>query len=295
MTTHGAHSSLATASVPPRERNWIRGLVLTSAIVLAILVGVTASGRLVDARAIPAGCVSLATSRADAITTLACVWVALTLLGLGVGRLVNAVVGAFVFGAGLTALTLRSASISGAIFDHASLRAIGMETLIWAVPLTLTLVVIFRLSGPLPDIAPRFGGEAGRRWWREYFDLDAIRSGFVGVLLPLMAWVLVRNMLKGQAFGGACAGGVAVGIAYRLVAPQVTPLFAFIAPVVLMGVYQVYGASRLSVDPTLLFAAGSLPPELRLLPLDTVAGAVTGVAIGLGWARSFRRSDTIAS
>ncbi len=211
---------------------------------------------------------------------------------MGVGRLVNAVVGIFVVGAGFTALALRSSAVTGPVFEGASMAAIGVETLIWSLPITITLIAVFLFSGPLPDITKRFPGDP---WWREYFDLDALRAGLVGALLPLIVWLVVRNMLKGQAFGGACLGGVAAGIAYRLIAPQVTPLFAFAAPIVLMGGYQVAVAIRGPIDLSSLFAASAITPELRLMPLDTVAGALTGVAIGLGWARSFRRSDTITS
>lgn len=292
MNTHSAHSDSTPASVAPLERNWIRGLVLTSALVVAVWVGLNASLRLVDVRAVAAGCVTLATSKSDALITLAAVWIVLTILGMGVGRLVNAVVGVFVVGAGFAALALRSSAITGPVFDNGSLVAIGAETVIWALPMTITLIAIFRFSGSLPDIAARFPDEP---WWREYFDLDAIRAGLVGALLPLVVWLVVRNMLKGQAFGGACIGGITVGIAYRLIAPQVTPLFAFIAPIVLMGAYQIVVATRLTVGLSTLFAASALAPELRVMPMDTVAGALTGVAIGLGWARSFRRSDTITS
>lgn len=292
MNMHSAHSHSTHANSAPLEQNWIRGVVLTSALVVAIWVGLTASSRIVDLSAVPAGCVTLATSKSDAVVTLAAVWIVLTLLGMGVGRLVNAVVGVFVVGAGFAAFALRSSTVTGPIFENSSLVAVGAETLIWAVPATITLIAVFRFSGPLPDIAPRFAGEP---WWREYFDLDALRAGLVGALLPLVAWLVVRNMLKGQAIGGACLGGVTVGIAYRLLAPQVTPLFAFVAPIVLMGLYEIAVASRLTVDLSTLFAAGALAPELRLMPMDTVAGALTGVAIGIGWARSFRRSDTITT
>ncbi len=290
--SHSMHGHAMNASVAPLERNWIRGLVLTCALAIAVWVGLAASSHFVDPRAVPAGCVTLATSKTDAVVTLAIVWTLLTLLGMGVGRLVNAVVGTFVVGAGCAALALRSSGVDGAIFDQASMTALGAETLMWAVPVTITLVAIFRFSGSLPDIAPRFTSEP---WWKEYFDLDAIRAGLVGALLPIVAWLVVRNMLKGQAFGGACLGGITVGIAYRLIAPQITPLFAFVAPLILMGLYQMFVASRVTADLSMLFAAGALAPELRVMPADSVAGSLTGVAIGLGWARSFRRSDTITT
>lgn len=274
------------------ERTWLRGLVLTVTIVGALWLGTTASNRMLDSCGEPAGCVALATSKTSAIMTFGALMVLLTILAMIAGRLVNAVVGVFVLGSGLAGVTLKGASISGAIFAGASLTSLASETLIWSVPAALAVVMIFRFSGSPPDIAPRYPGES---MWREYFDVDALRSGFVGVLLPLIAWIVVRNMLKGQAFGGACLGGVAVGIAYRMMAPRIQPVFAFIAPILLAGIYQLVVSSRITGDLGAMFAADSISPELRLLPMDVVAGSLTGVAIGIGWARSFRRSDTITS
>lgn len=224
--------------------------------------------------------------------TFGALMVLLTILAMIAGRLVNAVVGVFVLGSGLAGVALKGASISGAIFAGASLTSLASETLIWTIPSALAVVMIFRFSGSPPDITPRYPGES---MWREYFDADALRAGVVGILLPLIAWIVVRNMLKGQAFGGACLGGVAVGIAYRLFAPRIQPVFAFIAPILLTGAYQLVVSSRMPGNLGALFAADSISPELRLLPMDIVAGSLTGVAIGIGWARSFRRSDTITS
>jgi hypothetical protein len=164
--------------------------------------------------------------------------------------------------------------------------------MVWVVPSAISVVLIFRFSGSPPDIAQRFPGES---MWKEYFDSDALRGAITGVLLPLIAWLVIRTMSKGQAFGGACIGGIAVGIAFRLFAPNVQPILAFISPILLSGGYQLFVASRMAGDIGTLFAINALPPELRMMPLDVVAGSLTGVAIGIGWARSFRRSDTITS
>jgi len=62
-----------------------------------------------------------------------------------------------------------------------------------------------------------------------------------------------------------------------------------------MGGYQWFVANRITLSSETLLALGALPPELRVMPLDVVAGALAGVALGIGWARSFRKTDTIAS
>ncbi len=274
------------------EKPWIRGLVLTITIVIAVCVGMATSRRMMDAGGEPAGCMTLATSKFSALATFFVAMALLTGLAMGAGRLVNAIVGVFVLGAGLAAISLTSASISGAIFVGASLPSLALETAIWTIPTGLAVILIFWFSGSPPDIALRYPGES---LWREYFDLDALRAGIVGVLVPLIAWIVIRNMLKGQAFGGACLGAVAVGIGVRLMAPRVQPVIAFISPILLTGAYQYFASSRMNGDTAVLFASNEISPELRMMPLDVVAGSLTGVAIGIGWARSFRRSDTMTS
>lgn len=292
MNTSSQTSTSSDSSADSAERGWIRGLVLTITIVGALWLGSMASNRMIDVCGEPAGCVTLATSKSTAILTLGAVMILLTILAMIAGRLVNAVVGVFVLGAGFAGLTLRSASIAGAIFGDASLTSLATETMIWTVPSAISVVLIFRFSGSPPDIALRFPGES---MWKEYFDIDALRGAITGVLLPVVAWLVIRTMFKGQAFGGACLGGIAVGIAFRLFAPTVQPILAFIAPIFLTGAYQLFVASRMTGEIGTLFALNTLPLELRMMPLDVVAGSLTGVAIGIGWARSFRRSDTITS
>ncbi|MSQ90660.1 MAG: hypothetical protein EXS01_04595 [Phycisphaerales bacterium] len=274
------------------ERTWLRGVVLSITLAAAVLLGVLASQHFLDARGEPAGCFTLAVSKSSALVGLFALLILLTILGMVAGRLVNAVVGVFVLGAGLTALTLRSSSVTGAFFDGASFTALSIEPIIWVIPIAGAVLAIFRFAGAPPDIAPRYPGGS---WREEFCDGEAIRAGLVALLVPLVVWLVVRNMLKGQALGGMCVGAIAVGIAYRLMAPRVQPLFAFIAPILVMGVYQLIVASRSPGDLGVAFATNSIPPELRVMPMDVVAGSLIGVAIGIGWARSFRRSDTIQS
>ncbi|MSR44089.1 MAG: hypothetical protein EXS15_01855 [Phycisphaerales bacterium] len=289
MTTSVATSHSTQQAARMMERPWIRGVVLTVTIGTAMWLGVSASQQFLDARAEPAGCVTLATSTSAAVVTMCILMVLLTALGMIAGKLVNAVVGVFVLGTGLAALSLRSAAVSGAFFEDASFVSIAVESMIWSIPTAIAVVTIFRFAGSPPDIETRRPGES---WWLEYFDPEALRAGLVAIVVPIVVWCVVRNMLKGQAFGGACLGGVVVGIAYRMMAPRVQPIVAFVAPILAIGLSQFVTAMRLSGDLGVAFAANALPPQMRLMPMDVVAGSLTGVAIGIGWARSFAKSDT---
>ncbi len=288
--THDREAESTSHDQP--EKPWLRGIVLSITIIIAVCIGLFTAARVPDVLGEPAGCITLAASKGSAFFAYFAVIVLLLLLAMGAGRLVNAVVGVFVLGCGLAALSMVSGSISSMAFVGASLSSMAVETLLWSIPSAVAVILVFRAAGSPPDIAQRFPGES---MFREFFDAEAIRAGVVGVLLPLILWLVDRNMLKGQAMGAACVGGIAVGVAYRMVAPRVQPVFAFIAPILITGAVQAFVASRGSTDVGTLFASNELSPGLRALPLDVVSGSLTGVAIGIGWARSFRRSDTITS
>lgn len=274
------------------DRAVARGTFLAGGLIAATVIGFLAPALTRDGLGIPATTVALSQSPVATIAVLLGTFASLTVLSAMVGRSINAVVGLFVLGWGLMVLSMAGGNASDAVFVGASLRAIGIETLLWGGVTAIAVVAVFRWSGPLLDIPPR---EANGSFIREYFDLEALRGGIAGVLLPVVAWFVVRTMMKGQAIGGAFLGGIAVGFCFRLLARAVQPVVAFIAPIVITGASQVMTASELSAQIDAQFANGSLSPLARMMPLDITAGTLIGVAIGIGWARSFKRSDTMPS
>jgi len=289
------HASASHPHAGPRadgDRVFARGLVLAVGLLAATAIGFTAPSLTRDGLGIPATTVGLSQSPLATAGVMLATFAALTVLAAVVGRSINAVVGLFVLGWGLMVFSMAGGSASDVVFLNSSLRLIGMETLLWGVVTAVAAVIVFRWSGALLDIPPR---DPEASLWREYFDVEALRGGVAGLLLPLTAWFVVRTMMKGQAIGGAFLGGVAVGLVFRLVAGAVQPVLAFITPILLTGVAQIITASEVRAQIDAQFAVGSLSPLARMMPLDIVSGALIGVAIGIGWARSFKRSDTMTS
>lgn len=289
------HPNASLPHTDPRaggERAAARGVVLAGGLLAATVIGFAAPSLTRDGLGIPATTVVLSQSPAATAALMLGTFAALTVIAAVVGRSINAVVGLFVLGWGLMVFSMAGGNGSDAIFLGASMRGIGVETLLWGVVTAVAVVLVFRWSGALLDIPPR---DPNAPFWREYFDLDALRGGVAGLLLPVTAWFVVRNMMKGQAIGGAFLGGIAVGLVFRLAASAVQPVLAFIAPILLTGVLQIITAGEVRAQLDAQFAAGSLSPLARMMPLDIVSGALIGVAIGVGWARSFKRSDTMPS
>jgi hypothetical protein len=258
-----------------------RFLVLGVALVGAVMGGLWLALLDSDPRGVPPAALIAAASRTQTLVSMAVLLVGATALGCLVGRLVNAVVGLFVLGAAIGVYSMRTAPLSGLVFDGVPMSAIGIETCVWAVVITACSIAVFAVSGPLPDV-PR---ERRTSIWRELSHGDALRALAPAVLAIPVIWVVARSGMKGQAVGAAVLAGMACGAGSRMAAPQVQPILIFGAPLLALGIAQFASGARLGAAPDALLASGGLSPLLHVLPVDAAGGIVMGVSLGLGWAR----------
>jgi hypothetical protein len=258
-----------------------RFTVLGVALVGAVMGGLWLALLDADPRGVPPAALVAAASRTQTMVSMAVMLVGATALGCLVGRLVNAVVGLFVVGAAITVYAMRTGPLSGLVFDGVPLASIGIETCMWAAVMSACAVVVFAVSGPLPDV-PR---AQPTPIWREIVRGDALRALAPAVLAIPVIWVVARSDTKGQAIGAAVLAGLACGAGSRMAAPLVQPILIFGAPLLALGIAQVASGARLAAAPDALLAAGALSPLLHVLPVDAAGGMAVGVAMGLGWAR----------
>jgi hypothetical protein len=205
------------------------------------------------------------------------------LVAAAVGRLTNAAVGLFVLGCGLMVPALRSGTIRELALGGGSLTAAAVETLVWALIVGVGAVVVFAAAGPLPDMDPT--DDDGRP------VRIGSRDGWLGALAGLavlpVVWVVCQSPMKGQAFMAVVVGAMVAGMMARLVKPHAVPVLLFASPCVFGAVGQIIAAGSLTPPladdyVTLAIAAWNKP-----MPLDYGAGALLGVSMGLGWAKTF--------
>ena len=258
-----------------------RFTVLGVALVGAVIGGLWLALLDADPRGVPPAALIASASRVSTAVSMGVLLVGATALGCLVGRLVNAVVGLFVLGATISVYAMRTGPLSGLVFDGVTMPAIGIETCAWALVMSACAIVVFRMSGPLPDV-PR---EEGVSLWRELAHGDALRALAPAVLAIPVIWVVARSGTKGQAIGAAVVAGMVCGAGSRMAAPKVQPILIFGAPLLALGLAQVASGARLAAAPDALLATGALSPLLHVLPVDAAGGIAVGVAMGLGWAR----------
>ena len=256
-----------------------------------------------------------------------------------VGRIVNAAVGLFVLGCGLAIVSGRSGTIIDAAFGGDTLLPIALQTLGWAAAVLVMSSVVFRVSGPLPDMPAlnemsgmaavshyraRFGRGAvpfaliavvmkwvlsktegddpssggGRRvgtsfFW-EVFNADAFRGLAAGLFALLIMWALCRTELKGQAIGSAVCGGVLTGMFGRWFGGRSQPILLMAAPVLAVGIAQLWTALTFQGALDLAVAQRTLPGWSVAMPIDIAAGAMLGVPIGLGWTKPTEDEDILS-
>ena len=261
-----------------------RYIALIGGIAACMLLMMGAAGGLVSLQGLPGPTIGLSISPFSAAIG---VMVALVLafgVSLIVGRVVNAAVAAFVLGTGIAVLSMQSGTHADAVFAGANETMIGIETLIWGGVVLLLAMGLMRWTGPLPDQPWNKASDAFDL--RKVFSTDALRSSAAGFVMLLAVWLLLTNDLKGQAIFATTVGGLFTGLLGRIFAPRVQPVLLFASPVIIGGLGQLQ-ASMAGGDGIAAIVTGTSPHLGMPMPMDFVAGSLMGVAMGLGWSRSF--------
>jgi hypothetical protein len=209
-----------------------------------------------------------------------------TALASVVGRITNTAVGLFVLGAGVFALNGRMGTVRDLVFAEAgrsTLTLLAVEALILVALATGMVLGVFRLTGGFRDVEPNEHHE--RPHWLA--SDAALRSAACGIFVLPAVWLIAQSPMKGQAMAAVIVGGTVAGLVARLIAPHVQPVLIFITPVLFgaIGYLLASVSSRPPLDHA--YILGSLSVFARVLPLDYLAGSLLGVAMGLGWAKSF--------
>ncbi|MGA1394094.1 MAG: hypothetical protein ACO38W_13165 [Phycisphaerales bacterium] len=269
----------------------LKSALQNSILVLGLLLGAVllgwSVGSLSSLRGVPGPTIVSSVSPVSAAATLLILLAPATLIAIVVGRMLNAVVGLFVLGASLAALSMQCGTIEDLAFGGASLVATAVESVAWAILVGVLAMIVLVGSGPLPDVPRRRGS-----WLAEFLDPGNTIFLAVGLVALPVAWLVVATPLKGQAIGGTILASAAVGFVGRLVAPRLQPALLFAMPV-LAGAAGTYIASfNLKGGLGDAFVSGTLSRLAYPMPMDWAAGALCGVAIGLGWARGFVKVET---
>ncbi len=265
-------------------QGWRRYIVVTAGVLASAAVCVQAVPFLIAPRGTIGPTMLQAQSVPAALLAMVICFGLATAIAAFVGRLVNAAVGLFVLGSGLWALRLRSGTIEDLAFAGGSLWLVAVETALWAVLIAGATAAVFRAAGPLTDME----GSDEPPWRRL-----PVTGPAAGVLIIPAVWVFARSDLKGQTLAAVILGGLAVGLAGRLLSPGVQPRLLFAAPC-LFGALGVLIGTLMLKQPLLdAFVAGTIPALCRPMPIDFAAGSLAGVAMGLGWAKSFLHQEQL--
>lgn len=241
-----------------------------------------AAGSMVSARGVAGPTIGVSLQPVQATLTLAvCLGLAF-IVAVVVGRVVNAAVAAFTLGAGLAALSMRTGTHLDLLFAGAATMPVAIETLAWGVVVLLVAAGLMRLTGPLPD--QPWNDARTSTMPAMVFAPDALRAALAGALAVVVVWAVAANDLKLQAIAAATVAGVATGVGGRMLAPRVQPVLLFAAPVVFMAGGQVF-AGLSGGDSIAAWASGGASGLGIPTPLDAAAGALMGVAMGIGWSR----------
>lgn len=214
---------------------------------------------------------------------------AASLIAAALARMVNAAVGLFAAGVGMFVLAGRMVSVREFAFANAdaaprvALILVGLETILWSGLVLAAVTAVFRMSGGLKDVeVNEFGVHPHPLWSRE-----AMTALGAGVLVLPAVWLIAQSPMKGQVVMAVVIGSMLVGLTGRLLSPHMQPVILFASPIAFGGIGHMVAAVMVKQPLDAAYVGQSLPRLAYAMPLDYVAGSLMGVAMGLGWARSF--------
>jgi len=262
-----------------------RYVTLFGGIIIAGIVMSLAAGPMQGVRGVPGPTLALANAPLVAGLILLGTLLVTLFVACMVGKAINAVVGLFILGTGFAVLTMQCGTIADVVFLGGSQVSLAVETLAWAVVVFFCAVVVFRVSGPLPDVPVEDPAEAFAPG--TLLGADALKSALAGLLIIPVVWLLLINDLKGQSIAAVTIGSILAGMGGRLLSPRIQPILIFAAPLLAGALAHAIAVTMMDGTAQEMLVANTLPRIGRPMPLDYVAGALMGVAIGLGWSRSF--------
>ncbi|MHC4810057.1 MAG: hypothetical protein ACYTEV_06795 [Planctomycetota bacterium] len=258
------------------------GLLLLLSILAGIAAGLAAGG-FTGADGILQPTIAAAVSRPAALGAIVAAIIAAIVAGGLMSRAANAAVGLFVAGWAFFALAWRMEPVERAVLSGQSPMTMAAECVVWAAAAGIAWAIILRGSGGLADVEPTPAGDRPHPVWSR----DAGRMALAAIAALPAAWVLARSPEPGQVIAAATGGGIAAGLAGRLAAPHVQPYLLVPVTVLVGGAALAFTSWRLGVSLPATARSSGLPPLGAIHGAAWAAGSMFGVAMGLGWARSF--------
>ncbi|MDG2095309.1 MAG: hypothetical protein P8J89_08575 [Phycisphaerales bacterium] len=224
-----------------------------------------------------------------AIVSMALALIVVFLIGASAGRLLrSANKGLVVVGFGLAWLAWRLEGVEFIAFAG-SMKWVAIESMAWTLVVLLMTTGIYLVSGPLRFVQPREGSKINDNWATSSSAGMFMLSGLA--VLPVV-WLFAQSPLRGQAVVSVIAGGIAVGMIGRMLAPHAQPLLLVVAPVLIGALSQwALGFMIPSNELATMYMQGNLPHLLIPVPIDWVAGSMIGVPWGIYFGNSFLQHD----
>ena len=144
-------------------------------------------------------------------------------------------------------------------------------------------MVIFAIGGRLRDIEPNEDGVTPNA----FASSQAIQMALAGAVMLPLTWLIAKSSMPGQAMGATFVGGLAAGLAGRLVAANVQPILLFVSPIFFGAIGHLVLALLDALAVRCVVRQWKSPEPCERDACAYVAGSLMGVSMGLGWARSF--------
>lgn len=237
-------------------------------------------------RGVPAATSFEALSPLGAWGSVLLCFMAFTAIAAFVSRVLNVSVALFVLGFGFCVIALACGNVQEFVWSGGAPMMLAIETLLLGGLVTVASVVIFRVSGGLPEI-PRQAEAPAITSLEGLLSPKSLTFLAFGLVAVAASWALLSSMRSGQVLGAVFVGCWIAATVARLSLPAFQPVLLFGGPILCGGVVQLVLASGTGGDLSELLVTGDYPRLLWPTPLDWTGGSLAGTAFGLGFARMF--------
>ncbi len=206
-----------------------------------------------------------------------------SLVGGFVARLTSTTTGMFILGFSLFAMAMKLEGAREFILSGSNYSLLVLEAVFLSAVILLGALVVFAIGGPMQCIQKTTS--------EDKLSVQIGKTLLISLAILPVIWFIANTPAKGQVIGASAVGGILIGVLSRQFLRSTQPILLFALPLAFGGLGYFIGITISDTTPV-AFAQREMSPLLFPMPIEYAAGAIIGLAVGLGWTASIEENTS---